>query len=70
MPLAERPHGTSLADALREVHADDVRRARTLIDQAVAQADAAWVPRNALAEALAGALRDLSRPIFTVRPDA
>lgn len=67
--VAKRPAG-ELADMISEVHADDVRRARTLIERAVAQADAEWVPRDALVEALAGILRDLSHPVTTIRADA
>ena len=55
---------------LRQVHADDVSRARALIDRAVADADAAWVPRNATAEALIAALRDLTSQPAQLRVDA
>jgi len=65
--MPDRPHGfPDLADAdmeevIREIHADDVARARGLIDAAIAAADEQWIPRNAQAEALLGALREMTR---------
>lgn len=45
---------------IRRVHAEDVCRARLLVDQAIAQASTAWVPANAILEALMNAAVDLS----------
>lgn len=68
--MVERLHADGLAEIIREAHADDVRRARALVERAIAEADAEWVPRYALAEALVGVLQDLARPATTIRADA
>lgn len=64
------PQTQLLPAALQDVHAEDVSRARALIDQAVAEADAQWVPRKATMQALLGVLQDLSRPSAAPRADA
>jgi hypothetical protein len=56
------PAGEPLEDILRKAHAEDVGRARVLLDAALAAADAQWVPRNATVEALLGLLAEIRRP--------
>lgn len=57
-----KKQGDALEDlilALRDTHAEDVRRARFQIDKAIAAAGEEWVPANAIRDALLGAANDL-----------
>ena len=70
MPTNSPLGGQELIEVLQQVHAEDVARARALVDMAIAEADAAWIPRNATRDALLAALRFLAAPPTTPRPDA
>ena len=59
-----------LNESLMLAHARDVDRARTLVKAGIAAAEAEWVPRIAVMEALAGLLNEMSRPTKVVCFDA
>lgn len=54
-----------LEELVRQAHADDVSRARAIIDRALAAAEAEWIPLNAVQDALIGAARSLAAPRAT-----
>ena len=70
MPDPASPSQPSLAQAVAQVHAEDVAQARALLLAGVQAADAHWVPRNATVEALLILARELSAPCGARRCDA
>jgi hypothetical protein len=61
MDARAHPVDAAFVDEIDEVHAADVARARALILEAVATADAEWLPRNATVQALLSVLREMAR---------
>lgn len=68
MAARGRPLDAPFVEKIEKIHAADVTRARALILDAVATADAEWLPRNATVEALVSVLGEVAQGASVCSP--
>lgn len=60
-PFSDLDVNAELEELIREVYAEDMARARSVIDAAISAADEQWIPRYAMVGALLSKVRDMTQ---------